>query len=182
MKLYWKDAFGELKKTSSITGAAFLASLSPVLGMFTIVVNKFLQIGFTSLVHAMTGYLYGPIMACVAGGLADLIKYLIRPTGPFFPGFTLNEMLVGFIYGAFFYKKEITLPRVIGARLVITFGINLILTPLWLAILYGNAYKFMVPARLIKNLVMIPVDVFLRYTVLKFSEKNIKNRLVKNIK
>ena len=110
------------------------------------------------------------------GGIADIIKFIIKPTGPFFPGFTLNEMILGFVYGLIFYKKEIKLPKVIGARMIVTFGINLVLTPLWLSIMYGNAYKFMVPVRLIKNLVMIPVDVFLLYSVLRFAEKNLKRK------
>lgn len=178
MKSYWKSAFDELKNVKSITGAALLAALSPVLGMLTIVVNQFLQIGFTSLTHAMTGFLYGPVLAAVTGGVADIIKYMIRPTGKFFPGFTINEILTGFIYGAVFYKKQVTVKRVIVARLLIVVGINLVLTPIWLSIMYGNAYKFMVPARLIKNLVMFPIDVFLRYNVLKFSEKNIKSKVL----
>ena len=69
---------------------------------------------------------------------------------------------------------NLDLPKTVGARLIVTIGINLTLTPLWLSIMYGNAYKFMVPARLIKNIAMIPIDIFLLYTVLKFCEKNKK--------
>ena len=178
MKSYWDSAFKELRNVKSLTGAALLAAMGPVLAMFTIVVNDFLQIGFTSLTHAMTGYLYGPVLAALTGGVADVIKYLIKPTGKyFFPGFTLNEILTGFLYGCAFYKKEITLKRVIIVRLVITLLINLTLTPLWLSMMYGKAFTVMVPARIIKNLVKFPVDVFLRYTLLKFSEKNIKNKV-----
>ena len=177
MKEYWKKAFKELNNVRSLTGAAFLAALSPVLAMMSITVNQYMQIGFTSLIHAMTGFLYGPIVAAMTGGIADVIKYLIKPTGAFFPGFTLNEILVGFLYGVFLYgQKEIKLPRAVIVRLIITFLINLTLTPLWLSIMYGNAFKFMVPVRLIKNLVMIPVDVFLLYTVLNFVNKTLKKK------
>ena len=178
MKEYWKSAAKELKSVRSITGAAIFAAMSPILALFTIQVNQFLSIGFTSLTHAMTGYFFGPLVAAMSGGIADVIKYLLKPDGPFFPGFTLNEILVGFIYGLFFYKRKITLPKCISARLIVTVGINLTLTPLWLAMLYGNAYKFMVPARIIKNIRMIPIDIFLLYTLLKFCEKN-KKRLFK---
>ena len=178
MKEYWKSAAKELKSARSITGAAIFAAMSPILALFTIQVNQFLSIGFTSLTHAMTGYFFGPLVAAMSGGIADVIKYLLKPDGPFFPGFTLNEILVGFIYGLFFYKRKITLPKCISARLIVTVGINLTLTPLWLAMLYGNAYKFMVPTRIIKNIRMIPIDIFLLYTLLKFCEKN-KKRLFK---
>ena len=109
--------------------------------------------------------------------LADIIKYLLKPTGAFFPGFTLNEILTGLIYGIIFYRKDVKLSRVIIARIVVTVGINLTLTPLWLSFMYGNAYKFMVPARLIKNLVMLPIDIFILYTLLKFTDKNIKRKV-----
>lgn len=175
MKEYWKSAARELRSVRSITGAALFAAMSPILALCTIQVNQFLQIGFTSLTHAMTGYFFGPLVACMSGGIADIIKYMLKPNGPFFPGFTINEMLVGFIYGLFFYKRKITLPKCITARFIVTVGINLTLTPLWLSFLYGNAFKFMVPTRIIKNIIMIPVDIFLLHTLLKFCEKN-KNR------
>lgn len=175
MKEYWKSAAKELRSVRSITGAALFAAMSPILALCTIQVNQFLQIGFTSLTHAMTGYFFGPLVACMSGGIADIIKYMLKPNGPFFPGFTINEMLVGFIYGLFFYKRKITLPKCITARFIVTVGINLTLTPLWLSFLYGNAFKFMVPTRIIKNIIMIPIDIFLLHTLLKFCEKN-KNR------
>ena len=178
MKEYWKNAAKELKSVRAITGAALFAAMSPILALCTIQVNQFLQIGFTSLTHAMTGYFFGPLVACMSGGIADIIKYMLKPNGPFFPCFTINEMLVGFIYGMFFYKRKITLPKCITARFIVTVGINLTLTPLWLSFLYGNAFKFMVPTRIIKNIIMIPVDIFLLHTLLKFCEKN-RNRFFK---
>lgn len=172
MKEYWQKAAKEMKNIRSITGAAIFMAMGPVLALCTIQINQFLQIGFTSLTHALTGYFYGPIVAMIAGGMADIIKYMLKPNGAFFPGFTLNEILVGFIYGLFFYNRKVTLPKTITARIIVTVGINLTLTPLWLSIMYGNAYKFMVPTRLIKNLVMIPIDIFILHTLLKFCEKN----------
>ena len=73
------------------------------------------------------------------------------------------------IYGAFFYKKKITLPRVIAARACITVLINLILTSLWLNIMYQSPLFTMV--RLVKNIVLFPVDVAVLYFLLKAGEK-----------
>ncbi|MBQ8604492.1 MAG: folate family ECF transporter S component [Oscillospiraceae bacterium] len=176
MKEYWHKAVKEMHNVRSLTGAALLAALSPVLDLLTITVNQFLEISFTSLTHAMTGFLYGPVVGRTAGGLADIIKYLLKPTGAFFPGFTLNEILTGVIYGVMFYKKEVKFSRVIIARLIVTVGINLTLTPLWLSMMYGNAYKFMVPARLIKNLAMLPIDIFILYSLIKFADKNLRKK------
>ncbi len=176
LKTYWKSAAAEVKNIRSLTGAALVSAMGPILAMMTIIVNQYLQIGFSSLVHAVNGMMFGPVLAGLAGGVADIIKYIIKPTGPFFPGFTLNEILTGVIYGLFFYKRDIKLRDIIIARLLVTVGINLLLTPLWLSIMYGNAFVVMVPARLIKNVVMLPIDVFLLHTVLNFTKK-IKQRL-----
>ena len=174
MKEYWRSAAKELRTLKSVTGAALMCALSPVLDLFTIVINQFLRISFTSLTHAVNGFMYGPLLACLAGGVADIVKYMLKPVDGFFIGFTVNEMLVGLLYGLFFYKKKITLPRVIAVRLIVTFGINLTLTPLWLSIMYGNAYKFMVATRIIKNIILIPIDVFILYNLMKFCEKHLK--------
>ncbi|MDY4585946.1 MAG: folate family ECF transporter S component [Oscillospiraceae bacterium] len=177
MKEYLKNASKEMKNIHSLIGASLLGALNPILGMLTIHINQFLQIGFSSLTHAVTGYLYGPVLAMFAGGILDILKWIIKPDGRFFIGFTINEMLDGLIFGFALYKKPVTLKRVIITRVIITFLINLTLTPLWLSIMYGKAYKVMVPLRIFKNLAMIPIDVIILYTLLKFREKNIKPNL-----
>ena len=42
-------------------------------------------------------------MGFVCGGLGDLIQFVIKPTGAYFPGWTISAALAGFIYGLFFY-------------------------------------------------------------------------------
>ena len=68
--------------------------------------------------------------------------------------------------------------RCVVARFVIVFLINLFLTPLWLYILYGNAFWAMVSARLLKNALMFPIDVALLYLVLTTTSKVMKQRSV----
>ena len=114
--------------------------------------------------------------ACMAA-VADVIKYVVRPDGPFFIGFTVNEFLTGFIYGLFFYKcTKVSLGRCICARLVIVLLINLFLTPLWLYVMYGNAFWAMVSARLLKNVLMFPIDAALLYLVLTTTSKVMKQK------
>lgn len=47
--------------------------------------------------------MFGPVMGFVCGGLGDLIQFVIKPTGAYFPGWTISAALAGFIYGLFFY-------------------------------------------------------------------------------
>ena len=155
----------ELKKVKSITGSALFAAMNIILDYFKIVVSTSLEISFAFLALAVGGMLYGPVVTAILGGVADLVAFLIKPNGFFFPGFTFNTMLSGFIYGMFFYKKQITLKRVALAVLTTTVVINLILTPIWLNIMYGNALFAVV--RIVKNAIQYPINVALCYVVCK---------------
>ena len=67
-----------------------------------------------------------------------------------FFGFVLNEFLLGFIYGCWFYRRKVTLARIFCACLTAVLVLNLCLTPLWLHIMYGNAFVLSA-ARLLKT-------------------------------
>ena len=167
-----KTSGQQLKDVKSLTGCSMITALNVVVGFCKIQLTPTLQIGFTSLFAAISGMVYGPVITGLAGVIADHLKFMLHPTGPYFIGFPINEFLTGFIYGCFFYKKKITIPRVILARLTITVFINLILTSLWLNIMYQS--PLFTVARLVKNVVMFPIDCFLLYTALKTGEKILK--------
>ncbi|MEF9967328.1 MAG: folate family ECF transporter S component [Longicatena sp.] len=164
-----KTSAKQMRKVTSICGSAMMTSLNVVAGTLFIPITPTLRIGFSSVFAAVSGMYYGPVVTGFAGIIADLLKYLIRPEGPYFPGFALNEFLTGMIYGCFFYQKKITLPRVMLARLCITVFINLILTSLWLNMMYQS--PLFTSIRLIKNVVMYPVDVAILYGTLKAAQK-----------
>lgn len=166
-----KESAQELKKISTLTATAMLTALKNIVDLFRIPVSNILEVGFTHLVSGVTAFYYGPIVAGVAGILSDTIGYILRPSGPYFPGFAFNEFVIGFIYGLFFYKKNITLGRVIIAQLFVAIITGLILTPLWLHILYGNAYIALVSARIITQAIKFPIDCFLLYFLLKSISK-----------
>ncbi len=71
--------------------------------------------------------------------------------------------------GASFIRKKSHYLELLLPRACITIFINLILTSLWLNILYQNPIFTFV--RLIKNVVMFPIDVILLYTILKSAER-----------
>ncbi|MDD3428691.1 MAG: folate family ECF transporter S component [Oscillospiraceae bacterium] len=158
----------EFKRVSSLTGSAMLAALNVVINQFTLVlVPKILELGFTFIPVAVSAMLYGPLITGGIGACVDIIKYFLRPDGPFFIGFTLNEFLSGFIFGLFLYKKEITVKRVFAAKLTINVVVNIGLTALWLHLMYGKAFWVYASARIIKNLIMLPIETGILYVVLK---------------
>ncbi|MFO1445108.1 folate family ECF transporter S component [Bacillus sp. Bva_UNVM-123] len=151
--------------TKQLTVTGLLIALNLVLNQFTISFGTTLEIGFAFLPIALLGYLYGPLNTGIAASIGDVIGFLLRPNGFFFPGFTLNALVMGVIYGLLLHNKKVTLPRVAIAVLLVTVIVNLIMTPIWLNIMYGT-YFFAVP-RVIKCILLYPMEVSLLYMVLR---------------
>lgn len=166
-------AIKSVNTTKMLTITAALVGINLVLNQFTLSLGPLLEIGFAFLPIAVLGFLFGPINAGVASVVADTIGFVLRPAGFFFPGFTLNALLIGILFGWFFHKKEITLGRVAIANLVVTIIISLILTPIWLNIMFGSPL-FAMP-RMIKAVLLYPIEVGLLYGLLKsISRANLK--------
>lgn len=165
MKKMFKDSFGELKNLKTLAMASMLLAIAVVLGFYTLQLTEFIKIGFAYIANELAGMMFGPVVGSLIGGLADVLKYLVNPTGPFFPGFTISGFLGGLIYGIVLYKKPLSIKRVIVANALVTVLINLLLNTYWLTLLYGNAFMALFPARIIKQLVMLPIEVILFYAV-----------------
>lgn len=97
-----------------------------------------------------------------------MLKYLMKPEGPFFFGFTLNAMLSGIIYGSILYRKPISWKRIIIAEFLVKLFINCVLNTLWLSMLYGNAFMVLLPPRILKNAIMLPIDSVILYFSLNY--------------
>ena len=100
------DSLKEFKNLRSIVFAALLIALHTVLAVFvSIQITPSLRISVSFITNVITGALFGPIMGAVCGGLGDIIQFLIKPSGGYFYGWTINAALAGFIYRLFFYKR-----------------------------------------------------------------------------
>ena len=152
------DSYRELKSVRTITTRAMLAAVAVVLGAFSIEIGNYIRIGFSSIPNGLAAYLFGPAVGGIFSGVLDILKYLVKPTGAFYPPLTLVTILAGVLYGIFYYKKQITLPRVLAAKFIVMFVCNVILNTMCLADLYGNGFLVLLPARAVKNLIMWPID------------------------
>ncbi len=158
----------ELKRVRSLVMAAMLLAVQVVLGLVaSIPVGPSIRISFGYLALSTAGALLGPAVAPVNGALADVIVFLIRPTGPYFPGFTITGLVSGLIYGLMLYQRDLTLTRLLATKLLIDVVCNLLLNTLWIHMLYGKAFLVLLPGRALKNLLQYPVDVLLLYPVMK---------------
>lgn len=160
-----QDSFHELKDVNAMAMTAMLLAIAVVLGFYTLQVTEFLKIGFSFLADELTGMLFGPVVGALMGAAADILKYLVRPGGAFFPGFTISGALSGLIYGLILYKKPLTIKRIAVANGLVLVLINACLNTYWLTLLYGQAFFALLPLRIVKQLIMLPIYVALFYGV-----------------
>lgn len=166
------DSLQEFRKPRSLVLAGLLSAAAVVMDrLLTIPVSPVLEIGFAFLATALCAYFCGPWVAGTAGIAVDLLSFLIRPNGAFFFGFTLNQFLLGFIYGMWLYKRRPNPWLALGACLTVMALINFLLTPLWLNMMYGNAFIIFSTMKIVKNLLKLPIDVALLYGALKLARR-----------
>ncbi len=161
------DSYREMKSVRTITTAAMFGAIAIILGMFSINIGNYIRVGFSSVPNGMIAYLFGPVVGGLFFGSLDVLKYLLKPSGAFFPGLTLVTVLAGVMYGCMYYKKPITIRRVLVSKFLVMLICNVILNTLCLSILYGKGFMILLPARAFKNLVMWPIDSMIFYFMTK---------------
>lgn len=171
-KLY-SDSFKELKVTQNLVLCGLLAALAVVLNYTTsIFITPNIRIGFSGLPNRVVEYLFGPAIGAIFGAVLDVLKYLLKPDGgAFFFGYTFNVMVAGVIYGSILYKKPIKLWRLFLAELLVKTIVNCGLNTLWLSVLNGRAFMVILPARILKNIIMLPIDTAILFFTLTFVSK-----------
>lgn len=96
------------KATQTIVFAALLLTLAVVLKIFGIPVSLFgglaKDINLSPVIILYSGMVLGPVYGGLIGGATDLLVFLIRPLGGYFPLFTITNALMGILPGLFFQK------------------------------------------------------------------------------
>lgn len=143
-----------------ITAMGLLIALMVVLSRLLAFETQLLKISFDFVPQIVMGMLFGPLWTGIGSVLADTIGMMLFARAAFFPGFTLNAFITGLIYGYFFYQKPVTWKNSFLCALVNTIFVSLILTPIWLAIMYDQPLTSWViwAPRLLKALVMLPIQ------------------------
>jgi ECF transporter S component (folate family) len=164
---YWKCAASEFKSTRKLVIAAFFTALGLALKSVEIPVGASLNISVVFVVNALGGAIYGPLMALLSGAVSDVVGWMLFPKGPFFPPFTLVEMLAAFTYAVWLYRVRISVARAFGAKFSVNLFINVILTPICLSWMYGKAIMVYIPARIVKTGLLLIPEVVLMTLILQ---------------
>lgn len=167
-----RDSAKELTDIRCIVMTGMLIAVHVLLGvliMFSI--GEYIKISFSFLALAAIGMLFGPVPAAMAGAITDILGFLLanKTGGAYHPGFTLVQITGGIIYGLILYRSEInkyfTL-KCLASKMLIIIICNLFMNSYFLSVLWGQSFWGLMPTRLLKNALQLPVDVILMSVVL----------------
>jgi len=153
-----------------------LISMEIILTRFFSVQTPILRIGFGFIPVVLASIMFGPVLGGITAAFSDILGMMLFPQGVYFPGFTLSAFLAGLIYGLLLYKKTKTILQITIAVLMVTVFIDLGLNTLWLSMITGKAAMVLLVPRLIKSVIMLPIQTLLIYSLIKYIP--LKNQLV----
>lgn len=156
----------------------FLA-LEVILTRFLSIQTPIVRIGFTFLPIAVSAIMFGPVYSGICAALADVVGMMLFPSGGYFPGFTLTAFLTGAIYGIFLYKKPVSWVRITLAAVAVTLTVTLGLDTLWLWMITGQGILAILPARIIKCIIMLPIQVFMIQVIWHYAIAHLDLRFVR---
>lgn len=171
---YWQQAADEFKNIRVLAFAGMVTALAIILESFPIyLLGQSLKIYFSFVVVSLGCACYGPLVGMGVGAVIDTLGFLLSSYGePYFPGYLITAMLSGLIYGVMLYQRKPTIPRLIVTRLLINYCSNVLLGSVWKAMLYGKGYLYYLSTGMVKNTIMIPIEVALMWLALNAAEKH----------
>lgn len=175
---YWREAASQLKDIRMITIAALIVALRIAVKFLKIQIAPGLNISLDGYVNSLGSVIYGPVVGLVVGAISDTLGCLVTGTiGEYFPPFALVEMSSSFIFALFFWRRKINVRSTMTAKFTVNFVCNIVLTSIfnkWMYFLYyglekAQAYSIINGARIVKNLVMFPLEAILIVAVFTFA-------------
>ena len=167
-KAYWQDAAAEMKDIKMLVITALMIALRIALKPLAIPLGPQMYIQTATLATALGAMIFGPVMAIPAAMISDTIGFMIFPSGDYFLPFMLTEIASTLAYALCLYRAKPNATRVIIARFLICFVVNVVLQQLifaWQYTYMGNPEKakdaimgIMTQARIFKNLFFFPIE------------------------
>lgn len=159
-----------MSKTKKIILAGLLLATTIILNRFLSIKTPIVVISFAFIPIMLSGMLLGPMWTMLIAGLADLIGALLFPFGAYFVGYTISSTLSGLIYGLFLQRKynktnKKLLLNLIISSLIVLIICNGILNSVWIYITTKKAIAVILPTRLLKQTIMLPINVIVMFSL-----------------
>ncbi len=156
----------EFKSLHTVILCGLMGALGIILKMFASIPFGPFTITYAWIPNRIIDFMFGPAVGAVYGGVMDVIKFIMKPTGTFNLGYTAVAVLAGLTFGTILYKKPVSFMRIVFAQSLVKIFINAGLSTYLMAFERGEAFMALMPVRLVKNLIMIPLDSILLFVVL----------------
>lgn len=172
-KKYFKYSISHFKNTKDIVTISLLFALMLALKAIKLPSGfGSLGLNLVYLAFAAIGMLYGPLVGLTIGFFSDVLGFFIFPSAyGFFPGYTFDAMISGFMYGIFFYKTRLSYSKCFYSRLFVNLFVNVFMGSIWWSIINNfdfNAYiNYMFIISLPKNLIYLIPQSLLLFIILK---------------
>lgn len=167
-----------MSKSKKIILTALLLTVELVLSRFLSIKTPILKISFAFVPTCVCAIWLGAKWTVLLNVLGDIMGATLFPVGAFFIGYTISAAVSGIIYGVLLYKKEESsytdkqfLARIWISVFLVACISNIGLNTLWISITTGKAYIVLLGARIVKEIIMIPIQV----SVIFYIERVLRN-------
>lgn len=167
-----------MSKNKKIVLTAVLLAMEIVLSRFLSIKTPLMKISFAFVPTCICAIWLGAKWTILLNVLGDLIGATLFPTGAYFVGYTISTAIAGLIYGLILYKDEKKiytnkqfLIRIIISVILVTCISNIGLNTLWISITTGKAFIILLGTRIIKEIIMIPIQIISIFYIEKMLRK-----------
>lgn len=150
-----------------------LLAIYTAITSFRIPVAENLRIQITFLVGMLIAIIYPAKILIPFGAALDITGFVVFPSGSFFPGYTLST-IAGLLVYRFFLHKKVDFWHVLFARLTVNLLVNVGMGSLWSSMMFSKGYLYYATKSLTKNLILLPVEVFLFLLFWKLLQASLK--------
>ena len=162
---YWAEAARVFRQPKMLVLAAVIVALRVVVKSLRVPVADNLYVTFGFFFNAAGSMVYGPLMGLLGGAVSDTLGAIIFPSGAYFFPYIFSEMLGSLIFALFLWRVKFSAWRVILSRFAVTVLVNLVCDPIisiwYYKLVLGKSYAFFTVQRLVKNVVLFPVQALL---------------------
>ncbi|MEG1656590.1 MAG: folate family ECF transporter S component [Christensenellaceae bacterium] len=156
--------------------AAFIAIAVLLGGFFSFYLTEEIKISLAPIPVMFAGSVLGPVFGGITGFITDLLSYLLKPMGAYFPGFSITMALYGILSGLFFYKKpKNSLLKITLVTFLTQTVCSVFVNTLWLSIMMGTPYFVLMIGRLPTTYLSFAIYTIILFVLVKNKDKIIRN-------
>lgn len=163
------------KQVKKITTVALLTAIEIIISRFFGISTPMLKISFSFVPMSLVAMMYGPLYSTAMAASADFIGAMLFSVGIYFPGYTVSAALTGMTYGICLHKRKTGWGSIVVAVVIVNLCLRLGLNSFWVHMTTGKAMPIIMMPRIIKNMLMIPIEVlvirFVREKLLPIAEE-----------